>query len=88
MVNIAHETSTPEGFLTHCPGCGNDLGAEESVIREYVNKDGDSSDDSVFASGHYDENGDFESDRFDGFGGGRFDLKDDSDVCACCDHPL
>ena len=88
MVKIADEMLTQADSLNHCPGCGNDLGAEESVIREYVNKDGDSSDDSVFASGHYDENGDFESDRFDGFGGGRFDLRDDSDVCANCNRSL
>lgn len=81
-MSASNELST-----TSCPGCKADLTAPESVTREYANKDGESKDDSVFAQGHF-EGGVFECDRFDGFGGGRFDLLDDSDTCAVCDHPL
>lgn len=71
-----------------CPHCLANLSLTDSVTREYVNKDGDSEASSVYAHGHYDQQGTFESDRFDGFGGGRFDLLDDSDSCSSCDQSL
>ena len=73
--------------MTACPHCRADLTQPESVTREYANKDTDSEEGGVFAHGHY-ENDVFESDRFSGFGGGRFDLLDNSDTCSACDGQL
>lgn len=70
-----------------CPNCGSRLDLESAVRREYVNKDGESQDDSVFALGHY-KHDEFLSDEFPGFPNSRFDLLDDSDTCAHCEHQL
>lgn len=82
---------TDNRYPATCQHCGADLTVTDSVTREYVNKDPDGPEDgsdSVFATGHYDQDGAFESDRFDGFGGGNFDLLDDSDTCSACDEQL
>lgn len=62
----------------------------EAVTRTYINKDADeheSGSDEVTALGHY-EDGEFENDAFGGFGGGRYDLLDDSDTCTSCGGQL
>ena len=75
--------------IIKCNHCGSNLGRLESVTREYTNKDRDDSTgkDSVVAYGHY-EKGEFESDIFKGFGGGNYDLHEDSDTCSACDGQL
>ena len=70
-----------------CNECGANLTKTNSVIREYINKDGENSGDSVFSYGHY-ENDYFESDSFNGFDSGRYDLCDDSDKCCSCGEQL
>lgn len=69
-----------------CPHCGSDLSEDATVRRTYVNKDDEDGD--VSGLGHYNTEGQYEPDRFDGFGDGRFDLRDDSDTCAHCDGAL
>jgi hypothetical protein len=66
-----------------CAKCGRDLGAPESVIREYFSRHGH---DPVHSLGHYDAEGSFEPDtsvtltaELHGY-----DLADDSDSCAAC----
>lgn len=88
----ASSESEPSSAVSQCPKCEADLTKAESVVREYVNKRSDSrgvQKPSVYADGHY-ENGCFESDSFDGFGGcgNDYDLLDDSDSCAGCGEPL
>jgi hypothetical protein len=65
-----------------CNRCLKSLATESSVIREYISKEGG---EPVIAEGHF-ENGEFEVDSFDGFGGGRYDLLDDSDKCENCEE--
>lgn len=84
--------SESEGYPSSCPVCQADLTLDSSVIREYVNKDNNPDNDEeagedVMAYGHY-ENGEFVSDFFKGFGGGNFDLPDDSDLCDSCNANL
>jgi hypothetical protein len=72
-----------------CPHCGDDLTLENSVIRDYVNKSSDEDAEGVSAYGHYEgEDLEFVNDSFDGFGGGDFDLLDDSDKCDSCNGQL
>jgi len=71
-----------------CPLCQADLAVECSVIRDYVNKSVGEDEEDVSAYGHYDEEGDFVSDSFEGFGGKNFDLLDDSDKCESCNGQL
>ena len=66
-----------------CAKCGRDLGAPESVIREYFSRHGH---DPVHSLGHYDVEGSFEPDtsvtltaELHGY-----DLADDSDSCSAC----
>jgi len=66
---------------TKCSKCAASIIRPSSVIREYMNKDGGKS---VFAIGHYSKGG-FISDEFNGFAGGCYDLRDDSDKCANCE---
>jgi hypothetical protein len=70
---------------THCKA---KLTENDSVTREYVNKDSLDANDNVFAQGHYTDDGEFINDSFNGFDGGRFDLLDDSDTCSTCNHKL
>jgi hypothetical protein len=87
--NLKDESHTDESVDT-CPHCGSDLTAENSVVRDYLNKDStdeESGFDDVSAYGHY-TGGCFESDSFSGFGDGRYDLADDSDKCDSCDGQL
>jgi hypothetical protein len=86
---LKNESDTDESMDT-CPHCGSDLTAENSVVRDYLNKDStdeESGFDDVSAYGHY-TGGCFKSDSFSGFGDGRYDLADDSDKCHSCDGPL
>ena len=80
-----------EGCLSSCSECMADLTITSSVTREYINQDNDESGenagDDITSSGHY-ENGEFITDTFEGFGGGNFELRDDSDLCASCDGNL
>ncbi|MDP2566448.1 hypothetical protein [Pseudoalteromonas marina] len=72
-----------------CPGCLADLTAENSVIRDYINKSDDDEAEDISAYGHYEgEDQAFESDSFSGFGGGNYDLLDDSDKCGSCNTQL
>lgn len=68
-----------------CTECGADLTIPESVTRVYVNKD---EGENCAAEGHYSKEGDFESDRFGGFDGDRYDCLDDADSCSACEAPL
>lgn len=61
--------------------CGQDLTTRNSVRRTYTNKD-DGPDKHGY--GHYEENGDFETDNTVHLGDGRYDLVDGSDTCATC----
>ena len=72
-----------------CHKCEADLTQPNSVTREYVDKTDDAgwgSLNSVFSEGHYDADGCFEMDIFEGFGGesNKYDLRDDSDHCTTC----
>lgn len=72
-----------------CPHCLADLTAENSVVRNYVNKSDEEGAEDVSACGHYEgEDPDFESDSFSGFNGGDFDLLSDSDKCEACNGQL
>lgn len=72
-----------------CPHCLADLTAENSVVRNYVNKSDKEGAEDVSACGHYEgEDQIFENDSFGGFGGGNFDLRDDSDKCESCNGQL
>jgi hypothetical protein len=87
--SLKNKNDTDESMDT-CPHCGSDLTAENSVVRDYLNKDStdeESGFDDVSAYGHY-KGGCFESDSFSGFGDGRYDLADDSDKCGSCDGQL
>ena len=68
-----------------CVTCRSDLSIKESVVREYVSKENDG--ESVFAHGRYVDDC-FVNDSFEGFGGDRYDLLDDSDKCGCCEAKL
>lgn len=73
-----------------CNHCHANLSSPGSVIREYIDKDGEFDDDSssVFADGHYDEEGYFDPDESVSLSGGRYDLADNSDKCAACGGQL
>jgi hypothetical protein len=68
-----------------CPHCKANLTKEDAIVREYVNKSGG---DSLYADGHYDSEGNFESDSFKGFDGDSYDCLDNSDTCMSCDKQL
>jgi hypothetical protein len=82
MLNQAATPST----LSACPNCKADLTDSGTVAREYINKDDGKP--SAFALGRYDNKEFFVSERFDGFGDGRYDLCDNSDFCTCCDKNI
>jgi hypothetical protein len=72
-----------------CLHCLADLTTESSVIRDYINKSDDEDAEDVSAYGNYEgEHRTFESDSFSGFGGGNFDLRDDSDKGESCNGQL
>lgn len=72
-------------IMNICQSCGADLSVGSAVVREYVSKEGA---ESVYSEGHYDASGAFVMDSFNGFGGGRYDLHDDSDKCDTCEVSL
>jgi hypothetical protein len=78
--------AAPQKSKYSCQHCGDDLTQVESVVREYISKDIDG--DSVYTDGQYDLEGNFTPNNFGGFGGGNFDLVDDSDKCVACDGQL
>jgi hypothetical protein len=88
---------------TTCPNCKADLTQDYSVNREYINKDADEVDEddqatdeddnaSVTCEGFYKKDSAghyfFEPQSDCDLSTGRFDLLDDSDTCASCDHNL
>lgn len=76
------------GYPTRCNHCQADLTVEDSVVRVYINKDGNNSgSDDISCLGHYDGD-DFEPDESISLSDGRFDCGDDSDKCASCNEPL
>jgi hypothetical protein len=67
-----------------CAKCGRDLGAPESVIREYFSRHGH---DPLHSLGHYDAEGSFEPDHASEVLSAElhgYDLADDSDSCSAC----
>lgn len=81
------EALLPPNDTTTCPHCGADLGAPDSVCREYVDKNDESEEGelSCFGSGHLDDAGEYEDDRPAFLGDSRsYDLLDNSDTCAAC----
>jgi hypothetical protein len=82
---------------TTCSNCKADLTQDYSVSREYINKGAGGLDDedneaSVICEGFYKKDGagdyHFEPQSDCNLSTGRFDLLDDSDKCAYCDHQL
>lgn len=71
-----------------CRNCKADLTLSESVKRTYTQKRGpeDGSGD-VSATGHYDSEGTFVNEEFEGFDSeSSYDLNDDSDTCTNCNE--
>ena len=68
--------------------CGDPHTGANSVIREYVNKDGEDSSSSIYCLGHYDQKGNFDPDQSVDLSGSRYDLLDESDVCNGCGGQL
>lgn len=68
-----------------CSKCKNSLKKPDSVVREYESKIGG---EPANVTGHYDDDGHFTHDTFDGFGGKEYDLVNDTDNCSNCDQAV
>lgn len=73
-----------------CKHCKADLTLSESVKRTYIQKRGpEDGSGNVSAIGHYDDEGTFVNEEFEGFDGeSSYDLSDDSDSCTNCEKTI